>query len=139
MVTTIINKFAAAVKKIEKPLDNPNIFVLIDEGNRTQHGTFNIEMQKTLPTACFIAMTGTPLFKKEKSTTAKFGGMIDDYTVNQGVKDGAVVPLLYEGRLPRLDVSLAPFDRYFEMVSVPFSEKEKADFKKKFSRTDQFC
>lgn len=137
VVTTIINKFAAAVKKIEKPLDNPNIFVLIDEGHRTQHGTFNIEMQKTLPTACFIAMTGTPLFKKEKSTAAKFGGMIDDYTVDQAVKDGAVVPLLYEGRLPRLDVNSAPLDRYFEMVSEPFSEKEKADFKKKFSRADQ--
>lgn len=137
VVTTIINKFSAAIKKIQKPLDNPNIFVLIDEGHRTQHGTFNIEMQKTLPTACFIAMTGTPLFKKEKSTAAKFGGMIDDYTVDQAVKDGAVVPLLYEGRMPRLEVNSAPLDRYFEMVSEPFSDKEKADFKKKFSRADQ--
>lgn len=137
VVTTIINKFAAAVKKIQKPLDNPNIFVLIDEGHRTQHGTFNIEMQKTLPNACFIAMTGTPLFKKEKSTAAKFGGVIDAYTVDQAVEDGAVVPLLYEGRLPRLEVNSGPLDRYFDMVSEPFSENEKADFKKKFSRADQ--
>ncbi|SDC65288.1 type I restriction enzyme, R subunit [Algoriphagus faecimaris] len=137
VVTTIINKFAAAVKKIQQPLDNHNIFVLIDEGHRTQHGTFNVEMQKALPNACFIAMTGTPLFKKDKSTAAKFGGMIDAYTVDQAVDDGAVVPLLYEGRLPRLDVNSGPLDKYFEMVSEPFSEKEKADFKKKFSRADQ--
>lgn len=137
VVTTIINKFSAAIKRISMPLDNPNIFVLIDEGHRTQHGTFNIEMQKTLPSACFIAMTGTPLFKKEKSTAAKFGGMIDSYTVDQAVKDGAVVPLLYEGRLPRMDVNASPLDRFFEMVSEPLNEREKADFKKKFSRADQ--
>ena len=137
VVTTIINKFTAAVKKIQKPLENPNIFVLIDEGHRTQHGTFNIEMQKTLPNACFIAMTGTPLFKKEKSTAAKFGGMIDAYTVDEAVKDGAVVPLLYEGRLPYLKVNSGPLDRFFDMVSEPFNDREKADFKRKFSRADQ--
>jgi type I restriction enzyme R subunit len=38
-------------------------------------------------------MTGTPLFKKDKSTAEKFGGMIDAYTVDQAVKDKAVVPL----------------------------------------------
>jgi len=137
VVTTIINKFSAAIKKISQPLENPNIFVLIDEGHRTQHGTFNVEMQKTLPNACFIAMTGTPLFKKEKSTAAKFGGMIDSYTVDQAVKDGAVVPLLYEGRLPRLEVNAKPLDKFFEMVSEPLNDREKADFKKKFSRADQ--
>jgi len=137
VVTTIINKFTAAVKKIQKPLENPNIFVLIDEGHRTQYGTFNVEMQKTLPNACFIAMTGTPLFKKEKSTAAKFGGMIDAYTVDEAVADGAVVPLLYEGRLPYLNVNSGPLDRFFDMVSEPFNDREKADFKRKFSRADQ--
>ncbi|MCA6433992.1 MAG: DEAD/DEAH box helicase family protein, partial [Cytophagales bacterium] len=52
VVTTIINKFVAAVKKIDKPLESHDIFVLVDEGHRTQHGTFNIDMQKTLPNAC---------------------------------------------------------------------------------------
>jgi type I restriction enzyme R subunit len=137
VITTIINKFSAAVKKIQEPLDNPNIFVLIDEGHRTQYGTFNVEMQKTLPNACFIAMTGTPLFKKEKSTAAKFGGMIDAYTVDEAVTDGAVVPLLYEGRLPYLNVNSGPLDRFFDMVSEPFNAREKADFKRKFSRADQ--
>jgi len=137
VVTTIINKFVAAIKKIGKPLQSHDIFVLVDEGHRTQHGTFNIEMQKTLPNACFIAMTGTPLFKKDKSTAAKFGGIIDAYTVDQAVKDKAVVPLLYEGRLARQIVNASPLDTFFEMVSEPLTEYQKADFKKKFSRADQ--
>jgi type I restriction enzyme R subunit len=137
VITTIINKFSAAVKKIKTPLESPDIFVLVDEGHRTQHGTFNIEMQKTLPNACFIAMTGTPLFKKDKSTAAKFGGIIDTYTVDQAVKDEAVVPLLYEGRVARQDVNAGPIDKYFGRVSEPLNEYQKADFKRKFSRADQ--
>jgi type I restriction enzyme, R subunit len=137
VVTTIINKFVAAIKKISRPLENHDIFVLVDEGHRTQHGTFNIEMQKTLPNACFIAMTGTPLFKKDKSTAAKFGGIIDAYTVDQAVKDKAVVPLLYEGRLARQLVNESPLDTFFSMISEPLSEYQKTDFKKKFSRADQ--
>ena len=136
VVTTIINKFVAAVKKINKPLDSHDIFVLVDEGHRTQHGTFNVDMQKTLPNACFIAMTGTPLFKKDKSTAAKFGGVIDAYTVDQAVKDKAVVPLLYEGRLALQDVNASPIDTFFGMVSEPLTVYQKADIKKKFARYD---
>jgi len=137
VVTTIINKFVAAIKKIKEPLDSHDIFVLVDEGHRTQYGTFNIEMQKTLPNACFIAMTGTPLFKKDKSTAAKFGGIIDAYTVDQAVKDKAVVPLLYEGRLARQKVNEGPLDTFFGLVSEPLTDYQKADFKNKFSRADQ--
>lgn len=137
VVTTIINKFVAAIKKIRKPLESHDIFVLVDEGHRTQHGTFNIEMQKTLPNACFIAMTGTPLFKKDKSTAAKFGGIIDSYTVDQAVKDKAVVPLLYEGRMALQKVNESPLDTFFSMISEPLTDYQKADFKKKFSKADQ--
>ena len=137
VVTTVINKFEAAVKKITKPLESHDIFVLVDEGHRTQHGTFNIEMQKTLPNACFIAFTGTPLFKKDKSTAAKFGGMIDAYTVDQAVKDKAVVPLLYEGRFAKQTVHEKPIDEFFSNISEQLTDYQKADLKKKFSRADQ--
>lgn len=136
VVTTIINKFVAAVKKINRPLESHDIFVLVDEGHRTQHGTFNIDMLKTLPNACFIAMTGTPLFKKDKSTANKFGGIIDAYTVDQAVNDKAVVPLLYEGRLALQDVNSSPLDTFFGMVAEPLSDYQKADIKRKFARYD---
>jgi len=137
IVTTIINKFVAAMKKISKPLESHDIFVLVDEGHRTQHGAFNIEMQKTLQNACFIAMTGTPLFKKDKNTAAKFGGIIDAYTVDQAVADKAVVPLLYEGRLAIQEVNANPLDTFFGMISEPLTDYQKADLKRKFSRADQ--
>jgi type I restriction enzyme R subunit len=137
VVTTVINKFSAAIKKMKEPLDSHDIFVLVDEGHRTQHGIFNIDMQKALPNACFVAMTGTPLFKKDKNTAAKFGGIIDSYTVDQAVKDKTVVPLLYEGRLARQNVNSGPLDTFFDMVSEPLTDYQRADFKKKFSRADQ--
>ena len=138
VITTIINKFETAVKGIKKPLTDPNIFVLIDEGHRSQYGEMGIKMGKTLPNACFIAMTGTPLMKKEKSTAVKFGGMIQPvYTVDQAVKDGAVVPLLYEGRLVPQTVHSETIDRYFDMICDWMSEEQKTDMKKKFSRADQ--
>ncbi len=137
VVTTIINKFETAVKKIAQPLVSHDIFVLVDEGHRTQHGIFNIEMQKTLPNACFIALTGTPLFKKDKNTLNRFGTLIDQYTVDKAVKDKAVVPLLYEGRHAFQKVNENPLDNFFAMISEPLSTYEKADLKKKFSRADQ--
>lgn len=136
VVTTVINKFETAVRKISKPLENQNIFVLVDEGHRTQHGMFNINMQKTLPNACFIAMTGTPLFKKDKNTASKFGGIIDQYTVDQAVKDKAVVPLLYEGRHAKQVVHEKAVDDYFNLISEPLTEYQRADLKKKMSRAD---
>ena len=42
------------------------IFVLVDEGHRSQYGSFNVRMQQVFPNACFLAFTGTPLMKKEK-------------------------------------------------------------------------
>ena len=137
VITTIINKFDTAVKKIKEPLESQNIFVLVDEGHRTQHGTFNLEMQKTLPNACYIALTGTPLFKKDKNTLSKFGTLIDAYTVDQAVKDKAVVPLLYEGRHAFQKVSSSQMDNYFNLISEPLNDYEKADLKRKFSRADQ--
>jgi type I restriction enzyme R subunit len=137
VVTTIINKFEAAVKRRKKPFVSHDIFVLIDEGHRTQYGTFNVSMQKTFPNACFLAFTGTPLRKKEKNTASKFGGVIDTYTVDQAVKDKAVVPLLYEGRHAIQQVNEDPINAYFDMVSEPLSEYQRTDMKRKFSRADQ--
>ena len=137
IITTVINKFDKAVRQIKEPLLSHDIFVLVDEGHRTQHGIFNMDMLRTMPNACYIAMTGTPLFKRERNTAAKFGGIIDTYTVDEAVEDKAVVPLLYEGRHAIQRVNEDPMDTFFAMVSEPLTEYQKADLKKKFSRADQ--
>ncbi|MEQ8907951.1 MAG: HsdR family type I site-specific deoxyribonuclease [Vicingaceae bacterium] len=138
IVTTIINKFEAAVKQTKEPYQSSDIFVLIDEGHRTQYGTFNVKMEQVFPHACFIAFTGTPLMKKEKSTANKFGGYIGlPYTVNDAVEDGAVVPLLYEGRHNIMTINEDPINRFFDVVSEPLSDYGKANLKKKFNTVNE--
>ena len=90
-------------------------------------------MQKVFPNACFIAFTGTPLMKKEKSTANKFGGLIDVYSITDAVNDKAVVPLLYEGRHNLIDVNEKPLDDYFDKVSEPLTVYGKAALKRKYS------
>lgn len=137
VITTIINKFATAIKKIKQPLEDPNIFILIDEAHRSQYKEMAMQMNCVLPNACKIAFTGTPLIKKEKNTARTFGGIIKPvYTVKQAVADHAVVPLLYEGRIVPQYVKEGPIDSFFDRVCEDLSEYQSADLKRKFSRTD---
>ena len=137
IITTIINKFEAAIKHSKTEFSSPDIFVLVDEGHRTQYGSFNVKMQRVFPNACFIAFTGTPLMKREKSTAEKFGGIIDVYSITDAVKDKAVVPLLYEGRHNLIDVNEKPLDTFFDKVSEPLTSYGKAALKRKFSTKTQ--
>ena len=137
VITTVINKFATAIKKIKRPLDNPNIFILIDEAHRSQYKELAIQMNRVLPNACKIAFTGTPLMKKDKNTARTFGGIIKPvYTVKQAVEDKAVVPLLYEGRLSPQRVNEEPIDNFFNLFREDLTPYQETDLKKKFSRTD---
>lgn len=137
IITTVINKFETAVKRMKQPLSDPNIFILIDEAHRSQYKEMAIKMDKVLPNACKIAFTGTPLMKKEKNTANTFGGIIRPvYTVRQAVEDGAVVPLLYEGRIVPQHVHEGPIDDFFTKVCEGLNEYQTTDLKKKYSRTD---
>jgi hypothetical protein len=86
-ISTIINKFHAALNQKTFVETSRNIFVLIDESHRTQYGMMHQRMKKILPNACYIGFTGTPLMKNEKNTAARFGGIIDSYSMDQAVKD----------------------------------------------------
>jgi len=86
-----------------------------------------------LPNAAFIGFTGTPLMKTEKSTARKFGGFIHKYTIDQAVKDGAVLPLLYEGRSAKLSINKKQIEKGFERLAKPLSEEAQKDLKRKFS------
>lgn len=137
IITTVINKFEAAVNQLKPGIISTDTFILVDEGHRSQYGSFNINMLKVFPDACFIAFTGTPLMKKEKNTAAKFGGIIDEYTIVKAVADKAVVPLLYEGRHNLIEVNEKPLDSFFDKVSKPLTPYGKAALKRKFSTKSQ--
>ena len=134
IITTVIDKFRAAIRKRNVKNPSQNIFVLVDESHRSQYGSANAFMQKVFPSACYIGFTGTPLMKKEKSTAVKFWGLIGEpYTINQAVKDEAVLPLFYESRLAVQNVGQNAIDKYFEVISRDLTDKQKTDLKKKFS------
>ncbi len=137
IITTVINKFEAAVNQLKNNINSNNTFILVDEGHRSQYGSFNINMLKVLPDACFIAFTGTPLMRKEKNTAAKFGGIIDEYSIVKAVADKAVVPLLYEGRHNLIEVNEKPLDSFFDKVAEPLTPYGKAALKRKFSTKSQ--
>jgi len=142
LITTIINKFASALRSSKFADDDPNIFVLVDESHRTQtgryggHSEFAAGMRRVLCRACYLGFTGTPLLKRERNTLSTFGSLIHRYTIDEAVKDGAVVPLLYEGRMVDQQVSRGSIDRWFDKISDGLTDSQKADLKRKFSRMD---
>jgi type I restriction enzyme R subunit len=132
IITTLIHKFEM-VSKEKVILDDPNIFILVDESHRTQGGNLNRAMKKVFPNSCYLGFTGTPLMKKEKSTISKFGGLLHKYTIDQAVKDGAVLPLLYEGRLVEQWVSDEKgLQRRFDIIARDLNEEQKRDLARKW-------
>ena len=136
IISTVINKFEAAVGTGKTKIKDSNIFVLVDEGHRTQYGTFHARMRQALPNACYIGFTGTPVMKKNKDTVDQFGGMIDTYTIDEAVADKAVVELLYEGRHVHQVVNKTEMDKWFERETRQISEKQAVYLKQRFAATD---
>ncbi len=76
-----------------------SILVMVDEGHRGQAGEFHLNLLQALPNSARIAFTGTPIIMgKKKKTTEIFGDFIDKYRLKEAEADGAIVPILYEGR-----------------------------------------
>ena len=136
IVTSLIHKFDKALTTRKFQDESTEIFVLVDETQRTQLGMFAARMRQMFPNACYIGFTGTPLLKREKSDVMRFGGIIHTYAINQAVSDGAIVPLLYEGRLVEIEQNKAAIDVWFERHTEGLTSAQKADLKKKYARAE---
>lgn len=135
IVTTLIHKFDTALNSGGFIDESSDIFVLVDESHRTNYGTMAAKMRGMLPNACYFGFTGTPLTKEEKNTFQRFGELIEpSYSIRQAVEDGAVVPLLYEGRLVKMKQNKADIDLWFERHTADLSREQKADLKRKYAR-----
>lgn len=132
VVTTIINKFNTAEKKEHKNFSR-DVFLLVDESHRSNYGLLATKMRAVFPNACYIGFTGTPLMKKEKNTMAKFGKLIHKYTIKDGVDDGAIVPLIYEGRFVEQNVDEANIDLWFKQTTKRLTEAQRDDLSRKWS------
>ncbi len=121
VVFTTIQKFAPASGETVYPMltDRRNVVVIADEAHRSQYG-FNARIERktgevaygfakylrdALPNASFIGFTGTPIEKDDVNTPAVFGEYIDIYDISRAVEDGATVPIYYESRLARIELS----------------------------------
>lgn len=136
IIFSLIQKFNSATKLPECINTSADVIVLIDEGHRSQGGENHIRMKQALPNAAFVAFTGTPLLKEDK-TTNKFGPIVHAYTMQRAVEDQTVTPLLYEERIPDLDVNERAIDSWFERITAGLSDEQKADLKRKFAKKGQ--
>lgn len=133
IIFTLVQKFNVAAKLPECVNASSDLIVLVDEGHRSQGGENYIRMKQSLPNAAFVAFTGTPLLKNDM-TTNKFGPIVHAYTMQRAVEDKTVSPLLYEERIPDLDINERAIDRAFERITEGITEKQKIDLKKKLSK-----
>ncbi|SHG28217.1 type I restriction enzyme, R subunit [Microbulbifer donghaiensis] len=136
IIFSLIQKFNSATKQPECVNTSANIIVLIDEGHRSQGGENHIRMKQALPNAAFLAFTGTPLLKDDK-TRSKFGPIVHAYTMQRAVEDRAVTPLLYEERIPDLDVNERAIDSWFERITEGLTDEQRTDLKRKFAKKGQ--
>ena len=136
IIFTLLQKFNSATKLPECYNPSGKLIVLVDEGHRTQGGENHERMRKALPNAAFIAFTGTPLLKEDK-TRNKFGPILHAYTMQRAVEDGAVIPLVYEERKPVVDINEKAIDAWFDKITAGLSEMQKADLKKKYATRGQ--
>lgn len=130
----LVQKFNTASRLAECRNDSPNVVVLVDEGHRSHGGETHERMKKALPRAAYVAFTGTPLLKDEK-TAQKFGPIIHAYTMQRAVEDRAVAPLLYEERVPELFIDAGAVDRWFDRITAGLAEAQRADLKKRYARS----
>ena len=132
VITSIINKFNTVERQEVKNLSR-DIFVLVDESHRSNYGLMATRMRSVFPNACYIGFTGTPLMKSEKNTMARFGSLIHKYTIRDGVEDGAIVPLIYEGRFVEQKVDEENIDLWFRQTTRRLTEAQREDLRKKWS------
>ena len=136
VITTVVNKFETVVKS-GVIVDSPNTFILVDEGHRTQYGEINKRMQEVFKGAIYISFTGTPIMKKDRNIFKKFGGLIHKYSLDDALKDKAIVPLIYEGKMVDQDVSKEAIDMRLDMLTRNLTKEQKLEVIKKWSKFEK--
>ncbi len=117
---------------LEELSKKENLYILVDEAHRSHYGFLAAFMRTVLPNAKFVAFTGTPISKEDKSTLGEFygGEYIDTYTIKQSVEDGATVKLLYDEGIAQLDVKKEELDKDFEQEFGHLSEDKQDKLKR---------
>ena len=126
--------------ELEELSTKENLYILVDEAHRSHYGFLASFMRTVLPHAKFVAFTGTPISKEDKSTLGEFygGDYIDIYTLKESVADGATVRLLYDEGIAILNIKKEELDKEFEEKFGHLSEEKKDKLKREALRKYQF-
>jgi type I restriction enzyme, R subunit len=132
IMTTVFKFLTRSGNKSTSVVSYDPIFVLVDEGHRTQYGVTAADMRTALPNAIFYAYTGTPLMKGER-TRQVFGDYIDKYKLKESEADGATLPIYYQSRLTELSVGDESIDIVFERMFKHLDKRAKEEVKKRYA------
>lgn len=114
-------------EKFPQLSDRSNIIVMVDEAHRSHFETlegYAHNLNIALPHAKYIAFTGTPIDKENRSTRAIFGDYIHTYSFDRAVEEGATVPLLYQLRHVKMnkseeaEVAGKSFDELYDLLEA---------------------
>ncbi|MEN9866450.1 MAG: hypothetical protein RL748_2040, partial [Pseudomonadota bacterium] len=113
IVFTLVHKFndALLLDQCNNPSDK--VIVLVDEAHRSHGGQLHQRMRRVLKRAALVAFTGTPLLKEEK-TVRLFGPILHGYSMQRALQDEMVTPLIYEERVPRLEIDSHAFAQWHQ-------------------------
>lgn len=132
ILLSTIFKFAGSREPIPH---SANWIVLVDECHRTQEKDLGAFLQATLPDAHFYGFTGTPIKTTDKDTYARFSiageGYLDKYGIDDAVRDGATVPIFYEGRKADWAINEAEIDILFDRWFVDMPDDKREALKRK--------
>ncbi len=117
LVFTLIQKFRWPKGQAYPVLsDRSDIVVIVDEAHRTQYRSLAENMRAGLPNASYLAFTGTPLLGRDRKTSEWFGDYVSEYTFQQSMEDGATVPLVYQKRVPQMQVQNEDLSEEFYQI-----------------------
>ena len=132
-IMTTIQKFPFFRGQEPHTVSDEEVFVMVDEGHRSQYGLTASDMRAALPNAVFIAYTGTPLMRNSM-TIQWFGNYIDKYKLSQSEADGATLPIYHESRFTEVLVDTGePIDVVFNRIFKDKTAEEKARIRKKYA------
>src|SRR5690606_39905007 len=61
------------------------------------------------------------------------------YTIADGVRDKAIVPLLYEGKMVEQSVNQKAIDHRLEMITRNLNDKQKEEVKQRWSKYEKLA
>jgi type I restriction enzyme R subunit len=136
VITTVIDKFDKVLNS-GTIVEDKNVFILVDEGHRSQYKEKNRRMRKVFPNATYVSFTGTPIMKADRNIFDKFGKLIHKYSNKDAIEDKAIVPLIYESKMVDQSVNKLAIDNRLDMITRDLSEEQKKAVMQKWSQFEK--